>query len=757
MASCSDDGRVVIIGLYGSDNNQEFQFDRPIKAVSLDPGFYRPNMGRQYVTGDEKLTLHEKGFLSRHKTTILHDGEGPIRNIKWRSYFIAWTNDRGIKVYDMSTKQRITYIQKDIDKSLRSEIYRCHLSWKDDRTLLIGWADKVKICVIRERDRNDVRDLPSRYVEIVAMFDTDFYICGIAPMADKLVLLTYEKEEVTEGGKVVANRPHLQVIDPKVDSYEEISDDALSIRGFQEYRCSDYHLESIIEENLFYIISPKDVVVAKPRDLDDHLDWLLQHEMYEEAMEDASKNSRELKRNSYQEIGRLYLMHLLEEREFEEAAKLCVKILGKSKEAWEDAIYKFAQSRQLRVIAPYIPTGRGQDVKLSEPIYEMVLNDFLQSDYEGFKRRIKEWPLGLYNNQVLVNAVLDRLDSDETNITLLECLGELYTNARQFDKSLAIFLRLQHPEVFQLIHKHNLFDSIADKIVMLMKFNREKAVEMFLDNMDKVPIKEVVHQLEKTPELLHVYLDRLFQKDHHIGQEFHALQVKLYAEYDRSKLLSFLRSSNYYPLQKALEECQQRQLYPEMVFLLGRMGNTKQALMLITRELGDVSQAIEFCKEHNDQDLWDDLIDFSIGKPLFIKGLLNNIGTHVDPIILIKKIREGMEIPGLRDSLVKILHDYNLQMSLREGCQKILVKDCYGLLERLVKTQRRGICVDSELKCQTCHNTILVRDMRFASDVVIFYCRHAFHEDCLPANATENCSICNAQRRGPGSTITFRK
>jgi len=42
--------------------------------------------------------------------------------------------------------------------------------------------------------------------------------------------------------------------------------------------------------------------------------------------------------------------------------------------------------------------------------------------------------------------------------------------------------------------------------------------------------------------------------------------------------------------------------------------------------------------------------------------LLNNIGTHVDPIILIQKIREGLEIPGLRNSLVQILHDYYLQV-----------------------------------------------------------------------------------------------
>ena len=51
----------------------------------------------------------------------------------------------------------------------------------------------------------------------------------------------------------------------------------------------------------------------------------------------------------------------------------------------------------------------------------------------------------------------------------------------------------------------------------------------------------------------------------------------------------------------------------------------------------------------------------------FVKELLFNIGTHVDPIKLIKRIKNGMKIPSLRDALVKILQDYNLQVSLHEG------------------------------------------------------------------------------------------
>ena len=45
------------------------------------------------------------------------------------------------------------------------------------------------------------------------------------------------------------------------------------------------------------------------------------------------------------------------------------------------------------------------------------------------------------------------------------------------------------------------------------------------------------------------------------------------------------------------------------------MGNTKQALHLITNDLRDVNAAIDFCKEHNDTELWNDLINYSIDKP----------------------------------------------------------------------------------------------------------------------------------------------
>ena len=50
---------------------------------------------------------------------------------------------------------------------------------------------------------------------------------------------------------------------------------------------------------------------------------------------------------------------------------------------------------------------------------------------------------------------------------------------------------LKDPSVFDLIRKHQLFDSITDKIAMLMKFDRDKALQLFLENVDRIPVRNL--------------------------------------------------------------------------------------------------------------------------------------------------------------------------------------------------------------------------------------------------------------------------
>jgi hypothetical protein len=46
---------------------------------------------------------------------------------------------------------------------------------------------------------------------------------------------------------------------------------------------------------------------------------------------------------------------------------------------------------------------------------------------------------------------------------------------------------------------------------------------------------------------------------------------------------------------QAYKVCQDRDLVPEMVFLLGRMGNNRQALTIIIERMGDVNRVGSCC------------------------------------------------------------------------------------------------------------------------------------------------------------------
>lgn len=120
------------------------------------------------------------------------------------------------------------------------------------------------------------------------------------------------------------------------------------------------------------------------------------------------------------------------------------------------------------------------------------------------------------------------------------------------------------------------------------------------------------------------YLDALDKVDN--SGRYHSRMVDLYAKYAPEKLLSFLRRSNSYPIQEALDICKRELFYREMVYLLGRMGNTHEALTIIIRNLNDIQMAIDFCKENDDMDLWNELINQSLDRPEIMTKLFYSIG-----------------------------------------------------------------------------------------------------------------------------------
>lgn len=739
IGSCSRDGKVVVRHMFGEESF-EYAAKQPIQALAIDPNYKR---ARRFVCGGKSgaLVMVQKSAglidLFRPKEAVLFQardtgrGRDAVTAIAWRGPLIAWSSTTCVHVYDVETNTNHTVYER----SQVTPRYRCYLCWLGDDTLMFAWFDLVTIITVRPRPRSDRLMVPPtaavpKVVEPVARFQTDFMICGAAPYGEMLLLLSYIAETDPRTGKLVPCQPELQFMKR---TGEELTSEILPIHRCEVNYPIDYSLVSIGDTEtdvLFYIVSPTDVVQARPRDVDDHVSWLLREEApdYAQALAVARENEGSLRTHNITDIGESYLGFLLGTGRFAEAARLTPEVLRHDKGLWEKWVFRFDEVGKHDVLAPFIPT---KNPVLEPFIYEVALNAFLRFNPDLLLETVRRWPSDIYKVPAVIAAVEAKIAESGSEDRLLETLAVLYTYTKQYDKTLLIYLKLRRREAFELITKYNLFKSVENKVELLLLNNENEALKLLVNNTNQIPVKHVVAQLRDAEPLLHRYLHELFQKSQTIASDFHSLQVELYAKYDPPLLLKFLQQATAIDLDRAKDFCESHQLWPELAFILGRMGNMREALRIIMDKQRDIERAIEFVRSQDDKDLWMVLIDHSMSNPEFISGLLQHMGAteHVEPIELIRQIPDGTDIPHLRDHLVKILSDYNLQMSLREGCNAILKSDVVSLMHRMYVSQRRAVRVDQVHVCASCNGRVI----GCANDtgLVVFYCGHFYHQRCL--------------------------
>lgn len=311
-----------------------------------------------------------------------------------------------MKIYDTNSQRLITFIDRPPD-SPRADLFKPILvflpgpSPSEPTTLIIAWADHIKLARIRTRNPAHSRPPsmhhssssspsipassssgPTLHVEITAIFQVDCMISGLTPYKTDFLVLAYlpPDEEVfaneatesrEEQRRKAGQRPELRIISRRG---EELSSDALSLTNYHLNGCNDYSLVPAVagvgekRDGMFVVLSPKDVIVARERDGKDRVAWLVERTRYEEALDMVEKMQTTTTTTtagaavgaekgggggggalSVRDIGEKFLESLMQAGEYPKAASLCGKVLGQDKKAWEDWIFLFAQRNQLDV------------------------------------------------------------------------------------------------------------------------------------------------------------------------------------------------------------------------------------------------------------------------------------------------------------------------------------------------------------------------------------------------------------------------
>ena len=454
-------------------------------------------------------------------------------------------------------------------------------------------------------------------------------------------------------------------------------------------------------------------------------------------------------------IGERWLQQLISIKDWTKAGQVCGRVLETSSswEHWVwvfaeankyEEITSYIPTRQIQpplpsvvyeiILGHYILTDRVRFQELLE-IWSPDLFD-ASSVIEAIQGRLK-------GRDIREDSVEGGEVGRDWKI-LLSSLAKLYLANGQPRGALGCFIKLQNVDAtMKLIGEHHLTAAISDDIpgfilLRVSKAQQKSAPLIELEEATREPIRllvdearhgivppaTVIEQLQKRGSM-HLYLFFYFRdlwngetsttlqqrSDHgrpssHFlpvaerltaseGQSLvsdHAdLAVQLFATYDRALLMAFLRSSSSYTLERASRICEERSFIPELVYLLSKEGRNAQALRLITTNLNDISQAITFCKEQKDPSLWDDLLDYSMSKPPFIRGLLEEVGTAIEPITLVRRIPPGLEIKGLRDGLSRMIREYEIQHSISEGVARVLRGEVAAKMGLRAKGQRKGV------------------------------------------------------------------
>ena len=450
-------------------------------------------------------------------------------------------------------------------------------------------------------------------------------------------------------------------------------------------------------------------------------------------------------------IGEKWLQLLVNKEDWVKAGVACSKVLGASS-SWEHWIWVFAHAEKFDEIAPFIPTIELHP-PLPSVVYEVVLGHYISHDPLQLKELLNRWPQELFDVGSITSAIRRRLDIGDIREEtiedgevgrdwriLKESLAKLYLMNGRAREALKCFIQLQDAEAaMDLIKDHHLVDAVSDDIpgLILLRVSKEQQQSASLAELQYLtsePVRllvdeahhgivrpeTVITQLQDRKEMLpylFFYIRALWNgdttsspavptrniadpsvTDHLAATEGKSLvndsadiAVSLFAEYDRPLLMSFLRTSQSYTIEKASEICKKREYIPELVYLLSKEGQTNAALFLIIDKLQDVSQAIAFAKEQDDSDLWNDLLEYSMNKPRFIRGLLEEVGTAINPITLVRRIPEGLEVEGLKEGLIRMIKEYELQDSISEGVARVLRGEVATGMSTLRTGQKRGI------------------------------------------------------------------
>ena len=402
MSTVGLDGVLVIQSLY-TDENTTFQIKSPLSCVQFEPD-YSKKTTKAILYGNEQgeLTISSKGWFGVTRT-VIGSGNGPVLNASWNNDIIIWISRSTTKFYHL--KSSTDFGKLDNNTETEYEQFRPVIAWKNENEAYIGFGDSITVI--------GITDTVSPRIEKKHQIKLESICCGLAPFQEYLLVFGYHiSTDVAES----INQPQLYILDTNGNIF---SNDELEFEnpGTVALNARNYQLGFFPSEkyydNVYYVVSPWNVILAKPRDVKDNVSRILERKEYENAIkiiEDSKDYSKREKWETIASVGLQLVEELIFKAEFTKAAEICPKVFKQNVEKWDLAVKKFAEHQKLRILYPVLPIS---NPTLSKSSYNLALMEFIHFDLDLLSLAIQSWPSSLYSIDKVINAAEEALQKDK--------------------------------------------------------------------------------------------------------------------------------------------------------------------------------------------------------------------------------------------------------------------------------------------------------------------------------------------------------
>lgn len=692
VATASIDGTVVIASIADPLDTAQASFRRPVHCVSLHPDYTNH---RAYVSGGTagEVVLSERGWLKSRADTVLAHTQSTILAIAWVSTpqssdtRVVWCNEEGITIYSPEKRAALNRVVRS-NTGMRADLFRprIHVN-KEAGNCVVAWARSIYVVDLKRGALKHQQELP-------------FMLSGAVNYHQFMALLSVD--------------PHSSGAELKLRNKEgiEVYADEIEPHAPHKLGSNDFHLA--VQGGKVYVVSSNDVIVARERTNRDHVEWLVDRKRYVEAYQSAStKAKKELPSDDAKEhsgdeksetggspsfadsqdeafsaeevrsIGLQATQQLIDAASYVGAARLLTDILQPEDNDWLLFMTQFLKNEQHLVagdVLPNVPVGN---------VHNDVLAYALKTkSADHLTRWIKNWPLDVYDATKLAKDMMEMDEQGELDAEMLVVYANLLQKIGDYVGAVKALVKADSPRAFGVVKHYHLWSEppilqILDSVLSSGYGDGGDGVFVarlrdLISVRAEIPPQKVVNQL-RSPEnelLLFGYLTELGLVDEPQLSQFADLMVEMYISYDRTKLLSFLERFDTYDLPKTIDLCREHKLVSELVYLLGRVGQTDEALKLIVTELKDYKRATLFAASlapSQGNEVWDVLVEYCKTEPELVLELLKRV--EISAAKVLQVVPADMRIHGLKLALTNVFREQGTSLELAEGTKAIVTSE----------------------------------------------------------------------------------